>query len=556
MSTSQPAPLRSEAPLIGVEFTDWPLGTVDLLPRADSAWQYTTANGSAAAAPTDSRGWPLINAYVVIDYLLPSQLDPLHPMPVVHGAFSLIFNGRADLVLGPTLNISIVNASFDAGTWTTTATLLVQPNATLPGIAVGFFNSQRNSTSPVNTGVTNVRILQPGYSLRDIAGVGAVTNTTLAALAPFAHARMMSYTYNNWPLFYNASGHGLLSWDDRRHGDDALWVDGIPNERTFGAPWESVITLAQQCKCGSWNAVPVQATGGGGAARDNSSSYVWQLAALLLNGSTLTRGAGVPGLLYIQHGNEVYYNFSASLVWNTAAAEDEVARGVAPWNTPRVDDAYVWNLRRHVSRLYDIAATFAAVWRGAARARVRVVLDWDYNAAPLLASVLQWHADTFGMRAADWLYGVAINTYRIAYFSPGVTPSDIFAAMTAQTDAQRPLRAAVANVTAAFGVRMLAYEGNTICVPAQFDAPTFATCIQANRLPGAADVMTYDFDTAWAPLGGAEYNYYALATQYDEYQWGLTDDMRNLTTVKWTTAAAIAAGKNASSHDGGAEAGL
>ena len=68
----------------------------------------------------------------------------------------------------------------------------------------------------------------------------------------------------------------------------------------------------------------------------------------------------------------------------------------------------------------------------------------------------------------------------------------------------------------------------------------------ANREPGYGGVMAYDYLENWAAIPGAcEYNFYALSSQYGPssppvFAWGLTEDLADLTTVKWTTAQELA----------------
>lgn len=68
---------------------------------------------------------------------------------------------------------------------------------------------------------------------------------------------------------------------------------------------------------------------------------------------------------------------------------------------------------------------------------------------------------------------------------------------------------------------------------------TTGVVIAANRSPGYGEAMTRDYEKNWAPLGGAEFNFFALSSQYGEdtpvevFQWGLTEDLSNLTTPKY-----------------------
>ena len=116
-----------------------------------------------------------------------------------------------------------------------------------------------------------------------------------------------------------------LPWEDRALMTDAVWQPGYVRPRAFGAPWETVILLAQESpRVGVWINVPVEVRRPGrssyaphatlrcnaqatGANATDIGSYVYQLALLLRDGNTLTGGAGIPlgAPIYVEHSNEV-----------------------------------------------------------------------------------------------------------------------------------------------------------------------------------------------------------------------------------------------------------
>lgn len=103
------------------------------------------------------------------------------------------------------------------------------------------------------------------------------------------------------------------------------------------------------------------------------------------------------------------------------------------------------------------------------------------------------------------------------------------------------LRNASAALASDAGWRLLSYEGSLVGIPADDEAinATTATIIAANRSPSYGAAMQRDYEQNWAPLGGAEYNFFALSSQYGEdtpvavFQWGLTEDIGNLSTAKY-----------------------
>jgi hypothetical protein len=116
---------------------------------------------------------------------------------------------------------------------------------------------------------------------------------------------------------------------------------------------------------------------------------------------------------------------------------------------------------------------------------------------------------------------------------------------------QVPLRNASLTVAAAFGLRLLSYEGSLVGIPADDSAinVTTGTIIMANRADGYGAVMQYDYKSNWAALGGGEFNFFALSSQYGEdtplavFQWGLAEDLtRSNASVKYRTMESLAAG--------------
>ena len=551
-------------PLLGAEFTSVPAATSDLTPVAEGGW--TVATGSARApsaalragdrpAAVDADGWPTEDAYLIFFIATPDVEDLAQFVPRhTYGAFALSFVGKAAAVeLDPRINATVSGLSFDAATWTTTATVTLGPP--LPGLAIGFAGTQRSADAPPGSGVTRVRLLQPG-----VAPAGPApplfTPDAVAAVAPFfAHVRFMEFTQGDMIVgFANASSPGLgiaVEWADRTLLSDALW--GRARAKSFGAPWEAVVLFAQAARVGVWVCVPAQA----------SDDYVRELALLLRDGSELTGGSGVPGAIYMEHSNEVWLNGSAAAnggpsaayLYNRAAATAEVAANASSiLNIDGVDDPEIWAYRRHLRRVAEIGAIFVAVFEGQAD-RVRPVLGWCQNFERELEGLGAWWTAALAPRfgpVGSALYGVAVNAYSVGGVAPGATEADIVAAVRAASDAQRPARAATAALAAQGGLRFMTYEGALVCIPVMRDAPTTSAIIEANRREAWAAAVRYDYEANWAQIAGAaEFNFFALASRYGEdfptgrFQWGLTEDISNTTTPKFGAVRAILGGGGA-----------
>jgi hypothetical protein len=457
----------------------------------------------------------------------------------VYGDYLISFSGQALITLQPPQ--LVLNTTFDAATWTTSGVLTLPPDASVPGVALGFFNSKRNASAPVGSGITNLQLLQPGYSPAQ-AAAELFTAASAAAVAPFHHVRVMEWTRtNNVPQVYPAT----VEWSQRRSMTDALWVDSAGGKPlAVGTPWETALLLSRAAgNVSVWVNVPVYATG---AAADNATSYIYQLATLLRDGNEFTAGAGLaPGAaIYLEHGNELWLNTSSlNYAWNRAAAVAEVAAGGSPLNNDGVTDPEVWARRRHAKRLMEISAIFQAVFGSAALgSRVLPVYAWYQDYVDDAAAALAWLNTTYGP-PVSFFTGLAVNAYRVAYMPPGSTENDVLSELLAVSDASVPGRQACAALAASYGLRLMTYEGSGAPIPAgPVDAnATLATEILAARSQGAAEQQSYDYAVNWVPLGGAEYNFYALAGQYDQYQWGLLEDLSNITTSKYQGAMALLA---------------
>ena len=535
-------------PLLGVEFTSVPSATCDVIPASQGGWTVATTpsllrrDGDRPAA-VDADGWPTEDAYIIPFISTPDAADPTQFVPPeTFGAYTLSFKGKASLQLAPQINATLSDVVFNPTTWTTTATLTLSPP--VAGLGFGFAGTQRTAGAAVGSGVTRVRLLQPGSP----AGCAMFTPAVVAAVAPFSHARFMTFTSGDYIVGYaNASaGVGIeVEWADRTHLTDALWIPGSARPRSFGAPWETVVVLSQAASVGVWLNVPAQA----------SDDYVEQLATLLRDGSAATGGVGVPTTLpiYVEHANEVWLNGSAAAnggpsatyLYNRAMAAAEVAANASSnLNSDGVDDPEIWGYRRHLRRVVTIGAIFARVFgAGAFPARVRPVLGWVQTFQRELSDLVVWYnsalAPLYGPPPSA-IYGVAVNAYAVAGVLPGATEADIVAAVVAQSDAARPTRAAIVAVAARAGLRLMTYEGSLVCIPLERDDATTGAIISANRGSAWGAAMVHDFAVNWAPVAGdGPFNFFALSSQYGEdvpvprYQWGLTEDVYNTNTSKF-----------------------
>ena len=545
LAASRAAP---SAPLLGAEFTTVPSGLCDILPASIGSF---VLPGTSTPAPLDADGWPLADAAIEVFDARPSGTQdggaPVDPAafvpPGIYGDYAVSWRGSGVLDVPQVLNATVSGASFDAASWTSRATLTLRPP--LPALALGVIGSARNDSAAPGSGFAELRLLQPSASA--CAQGSLFTPQLRAAVAPFAHLRLMQWSYGFWVAgFVSASAPGVpaIEWADRVKPSDALWQ---PKALGAGAPWESAVRLAQETGKGLWLTVPIQA----------SASYAQQLALLLRDGSAGTGGAGLPPgtPVYLEHANEVMLNASLGgpspcYLWNRAAAAAEVAADPASPLAANSSDPEVWALRRHVRRVAQLGAAFQAAFAASGgAARIRPVLGLLTGSDPGAArGALQWLRDTAGASALAALYGLAINSYAVAGIVPGsATQGDILAAVRSASAGLAAPRAAFAALAREFGLALVSYEGALVALPVLRDAPTTGAVIAANRAAGWGGEVVRDHGL-WAASGGGEFNFFALSSQYGEdapaevFQWGLTEDIGNVSTAKFQAVREILGG--------------
>lgn len=477
---------------------------------------WTTTDGNTPA-PLDANGWPKSDAMTVLFDIRPVPAwnppidDPDAFQPDWSGTYKLRFTGQAVLAPGDAGQARIANQRYDAPSNTTTADVIVPKGAGL--LVLSFTQTRRTANSPTDTGLTNLRMIRPGYPA-DTKQV--FTNEFLASLQPFRILRFMDWTSTNHnPGFYGDAGHHALNWADRHLPTDATQQD---YGTKYGAAWEYVIALANRAHKDIWINIPVAAT----------DDYVQQLARLLKK--TLA-----PDLkIYLEHSNEVWNFGFPQYTYNKLAAVEEVGKGRSSLNSDGTQDQEEWARRRHAKRLIEIATIFKGVFGAhAIPARIRpIYAAWVIQPEGYYANVLKWVATTYGP-PKNYFYGIAGAAYFNAEkAAPNASPEEIVRVMRAASDNNRKWRTQIQAIAAAYGLKHCQYEvgpdnggGSTVNV---------ANRIRANRLPSMKELMLHDARDNWFARGGDLYMVFAHCSAYSRYGcWGLSEDIANRNTPKW-----------------------
>lgn len=466
--------------------------------------------------------------------------DPDKFVPkLMSGTYKIQFNGKAKVTnLGDP--VIIQNLVYDITNNLTTIDLIVQRNNWL--VNLNFSNTQRTSASATNTGITNFKLLRPGYHNRpnDI-----YRQEYINAISHFPVIRFMDFinTNNNNPVF-----PGKTEWANRQLPEKALF-NGI-------TPWEYVIRLANITGKDIWINIPVAA----------SDDYVAQLAKMI-NDSLVNPGTKI----YIEYSNEVWNGGFTQYSFNKEAAINEVKTSQQGGTPSKLsdeagqcdkNDTTLWCGRRYVKRLKEIGDIFVETFSPGTRAsfgtRIRPVFAWQIGGwIPYYSCILSWFEYAYGAGSAkNCFYGLAGAAYVNAEDAPNnASVEDILNKMMSNSDAGRGSKRdnptnwlsgtgkiGLKEIADIFSLKLLQYEtgpdnggGNPTNV---------INRIAANRANGMKDVIIQDLKNNWFAdtlIAGDLVMYFVLCSSYNRYGcWGSTEEIENMHTPKLQAIYAIA----------------
>lgn len=347
---------------IGVGGASW-----EFVNLADHSYRWAISDGQGGwidvgAGDTDSVGWPTSDCRWVFDNRPVAEWAGAIDDPEVYrkdysGVYEGSFKGQATLtrIEGPW---TISNQAYNSGTNTTTFDLTMDP----PGphhslIVMSFTDTKLTAESPTNTGITDFRLIKPGYAW-DTTQVFTDELINCYNTASFAAIRNLHVNGNTE---WDANGPIWQHWSNRKLSTDAAQDDIPPLNKKDLWSYEYYIELCNLTQKDFWLCVPI-------AADDD---YLNQLAQLVYNNLD-------PGLnVYLENANEVWnYGFN-QYAWNKAMAEDEVNAAIADYDYDSIGDPEVWHYRRHANRTMDIVNAFANVFgQNEVNNRLRGVLCW------------------------------------------------------------------------------------------------------------------------------------------------------------------------------------
>jgi hypothetical protein len=340
------------------------------------------------AVPADVNGWPLTDAAIGV-------WEGIGTSGLVDGTYYLEFQGQANLELngvGLATSTPITNYNPTTNISSTTFTNHV-PRGQFQNFFIYFSNTRRTPTSPLNSGITNLKIMRP-------VSPGATTYYPTNALH-YTPALQAAAPYTVLRFMFGTDGNPSQKWSDRTTPTYFTQFGRISGFEGNQRSWEYMVMAANAMGKDLYLNVPEMASG---ADPSDTTSYIYQLANLIKNGSTDSNGQYYPPLnpnlkVYVEYTNEVWmYSFDQ---WGQNFCSAYASIGVtrpsnctgypyAPGNPAdgpilsfdgTRDGNVLWN-RRQALRIVQTSNIFRAVFGDAAMgSRVRILDEFQYDNA-------------------------------------------------------------------------------------------------------------------------------------------------------------------------------
>ncbi len=482
------APAPWEPVGVGLEGVGgWSLEFVD---AARTLRAFTAPDDSEVAV--DDAGWPLADAQTVLWDRRPMAAwwgtidDPEAFTPDMAGTYRGSFTGVAE-VSGSWSECSVENVTYDPQADRTTFDLVV------PETVDEWTNAVVLEFTGTAGGIRDLSVTRPGYD-HDAPPRFHQPFLDAIAAADFSTLRFMDWTHTNDD---DPTYPAVTEWADRAQLTDATWLDDATGHER-GAPWETVVELANTTGLDVWINVPVAA----------SDDYVAQLATLLHGGLD-------PDIaVYVEYSNEV---------WNGLFSQ-------SAWNTARGQDLGLENVEAYAQRTAEIAQIFDGVFGpGALNDRVRVVSSWQVGWSPPDDNYRRQmaHIDANFGPPAELIWGLGVAPYFNAHdAADDATVQQLLDAMRASSDASVEGRSLVLEVAREYQLPggLLAYEGGPDTGGGS--EVNVAHRIEAQRHDEMGELIQHDLVDNWFGIGGGLFMHFTLDGPYSRYGcWGLTDDI-------------------------------
>lgn len=499
--------------------------------KTSRAW--TLPDFSQTPVAMDANGWPLEDAECI-----------LFSNKKMNGTYHLSFTGRAQQA-GGNIGLDFLHTAVTTGNWSYDAV----SNTSSVTFTISEAGSVTAGLRFTNTsgGIRGVKVLRPLFPGSDQSYPESAFMTTyfVSAVEPFGVIRYMQFTGGMGnPAEYTWADRVPFNACSFNRGFDGFTGGGGFNGR--GAPWETIIKMANELKKDAWIVVPARA----------DDDYIRKLAQLFRFGSDengipysqTTDNPFNPPLdqslkLYVEYGNELWNNFFGSSYdagWNFEQANTTDELNLYNYDYDGNTNYWYRGFRRTGRRAADISIIFREVFGDAQMhtgevARVRPVFAWQFTSV------------TGGRQGLEYIE----NYYRshigiakpLSYFfyggggAPYYKPENnadietIWTSGDMNTGGWASAIADDARQCALFGIRYCAYEGG----------PDLS--LLSSEITGVSAVADQRMQTAvnghhseWNKNGGGLFIYYSLA---QDYKFGFAADVYDVNTPKMNAVKAL-----------------
>jgi len=455
----------------------------------------------------DENGWPASDFELVLMDQRPAREwageidDPEEFRIDFSGTYKCSFKGTADVSILYN-GASVVNKIYTAEENTSYFDLVI-PGPPVKGqglVIMVFSNTTRSAKGATNSGITELKVMRPGYNL-DTDKIFTDEYINLCKAANFACYRyyQLQNIWEGEPVF-----PAVTDWNNRKIPADVCQkpMDKL-NGKTDGWSWEYIIELSNILNKDIWICLHISC----------DSNYVIKLAEKLKRELN-------PGInIYIENSNEVWSpNFAKNGPYNQAQAAH---KGIK----------FGENYARRTVELSDL---FGQVFgQDEINKRIRVVLSGQHSYSARSDVYLNYINDHIGA-PNKYIYSLSTGLY-FGSTNPDGNPEEFNAGM------KEDLHEQISNSTKStyrfnhlnrakdwnFTGGCSSYEGGPGS-PAGSNMENLDNKILAHRTESMKDVIIKHYGECWFDIGGKLALHFTLSSGYNRYGcWGLTDDFSN-----------------------------